>query len=167
MRPRRRLRRGNEIVAVGLLARQRDEQRPSRDRPGVGCESSHHRSRVAGTSQLGTQHRGDLVDRQCDHGIASAAGQIPMQRGPLLRRHHRIAERQDLAGDLLTELVALAEDRDDITGPPAAAPGGSPSAGRRRRSPRSTDRPGASRRAPRSAPRPESRPGPRSVGCRR
>ena len=39
-----------------------------------------------------------------------------MQHSPLLGCHHRIAERQDRPGDLLTDLVAFAEDRDHVTG---------------------------------------------------
>ena len=40
-----------------------------------------------------------------------------MQHGPLLGCHHRIAERKDRTGYLLTELVTLAKDRDHVTGP--------------------------------------------------
>src|SRR6187551_621261 len=40
---------------------------------------------------------------------------VRMQHGPLLGCHHRIAERKDRAGHLLTELVTLAKNRDHVT----------------------------------------------------
>jgi len=40
-----------------------------------------------------------------------------MQHGPFLGCHHRIAERKDRTGYLLTELVTLAKDRDHVTRP--------------------------------------------------
>ena len=110
--------RGNVIMAIDMLSRQRDKQGTRPRPPG---------SRLSGQSPPQSGRRDQTSWAPSTVAISSTvtaitasrpAGrrrQIRMQHGPLLRCHHRIAEWQDRSGDFLTELMAFAENRDHIT----------------------------------------------------
>ena len=51
---------------------------------------------------------------RCRTLLTGLPSQVRMQHGPLLGCHVRVAERQDRPSHLLTELMALAENRDHV-----------------------------------------------------
>ena len=124
---------GDEVVAVGPLARQRHEERAGRDvRPASRHERRPGRRRVAAARpSVGARARPPpRATRQLDHrGRLVPRGQL----GPARRATTSASSNgQHPPADLLAALVALAEHRDDVAGRRGQGRARSRRAGRRR-----------------------------------
>ena len=139
---------GGEVVPVDLLAGERHEQPAGRDLAGVVLDRAGDDRGGVGVGQRAADGRGDLGEGQRDHAFSLRAARRrgrPQRGGQL----DPVVERQDLAGDLLAALVALAQHADHVArlGPrDRVADGGLPAVDLTT----AADRPWCARRGPRT-----------------